>query len=236
MPEVRPVDAVRAEALGRGEEVVRLREGEERDLAIVCGRLERRLTDRPSARAHVVQVVERLVGDALLVEPAGEAVAREDPRRPRARRSGRRCRRRRRRTAADAGERHPLARLAADRARLTLEERTTASPPGSASIRFATTAAATPSRASTGSISSRKPAETISGSWAATSSGEARPHATVLEQPGEHLLERRRDRSPSRSSITSFSVSSRPISRLQRAEHVEVAEALDRHVERVASR
>ena len=111
-----------------------------------------------------------------LVEPAGEAVAREDP-----------LGRERDAPVGDAvadvgerpdpGERDALARLAAHGARLALEEDRPPARPGPGSRRFATTVAATPSRSSTGSISSRKPAETISGSWAATSS--AKPGRTV---------------------------------------------------------
>ena len=148
-----------------------------------CGRA-RRAMPRSYARgrprvsvgeraADVVQVLEGLVRR----RPARRGTARGRRARtrapPRARRSGRRCRRRRRRTGsipASATRLHGSPQTShGSRSRKTDRQ-----PAGSASSRLATTAATTPSRSSTGSISSWKPAEMISGSWAATSSAQSR--------------------------------------------------------------
>ena len=97
-------------------------------------------------------------------------------------------------------------------------------PAGSASMRFATTVATTPSRASTGSISSWNPAEMINGSWAATSSGRPGLHDDGVEQPVEHLVERRRDRRH----LDADHLVERQLASdllLERVEHVDVAEA-----------
>ena len=67
----------------------------------------------------------------------------------------------------------------------------TRQPSGRGSSRFARSSTATPSRASTGSISSWKPLETTSGWNRSTSSSEPGPHAHVLDQPRRHLVERR---------------------------------------------
>ena len=113
-----------------------------------------------------------LVRDALFVEPHGQAPARETPLGSE-------------RDAAvgdsvpdvderaEAGDSAALAPLAADIADGPVAERR-APAGGSAVTLFATTRASTPSRARIGSISSWKPADTISGSCASTSSWKPR--------------------------------------------------------------
>ena len=118
------------------------------------------------------QVVERLVGDPELVQMPRERVAREDPI------GGERCAAVRVavadvrvRCSGDAGA---LARLAAAGAGRLVAE---ADPPtvrAAPRRRFASTSSSIPSRRSTGSISSWKPAETITGRSSASSASPGR--------------------------------------------------------------
>ena len=127
-----------------------------------------------------VQVVERLVGDALLVEVSRQPAPGEDPV------GGER--------AAAVGvavadvddlalrrERRALARLPADRADRQLAPDRPPAVRDRASIRFACSSTSTPSRSSTGSISSWKPLETTSGCSAASSGrpGRTRTFSTT---------------------------------------------------------
>ena len=118
VPEVREIGAVRAKALGRRLEVVRLREREEAPPRRSYGSCRGPSRERAP---NIVEVVVRLVVGATLVEPAGEPVTREDA-------IGRERDAAVGDAVADVGERaaarerDTLARLAADGARLAVEE------------------------------------------------------------------------------------------------------------------
>ena len=128
----------------------------------------------------------------------------------RATRSGRRCRPRRRRTGRGRRRRRACS-ARRTRRRAACRGTSRASPVGSAVTLFATTRATTPSRSRIGSISSWKPAETISGSCSRRAPRSPDGHGRA--RAGDHDLRRAARVTVAISrEITSSSVSRRPSS------------------------
>ena len=131
-----------------------------------------------------------------------------------------------------AGERDPLARLAAHLAVLPLEERRApARRVGLDAVRDdrGRHALAGEDRLDQLMEPGRDDQRIVGGDEL----GQTRPHSDGVEQPVEHRVERRRDR---RHLDADHLVERQfaPDLRLERMEHIDVAELLDRHVERVA--